>query len=49
MYINVEIYKVIDDNLYLFVMYLGMIKGIGLCYCFLIEDKFVWFNDKLWY
>lgn len=40
-----EIYQIIWDNLFCFVMYFGEIKGRGLCYCLLIEDKIVCFGD----
>lgn len=45
-YINEKIYDVICNNLYCLFMYLGVIEGIGFCYCFLIEDKIVCFVDK---
>lgn len=41
-----EIYRIIEENIYCFFMYLGVIEGIGLRYCFFVEDKIVKFFDK---
>lgn len=45
MYINEKIYDVICNNFDCSLMYVGVIEGIGLCYCFLIEDKVMCFVD----
>lgn len=46
MYINECIYDVICVNFDCSFMYVGIIEGIGLCYCLLIEDKVMCFVDK---
>lgn len=45
-YINVWIYEIIVVNFDCLLMYFGVIEGIGLCYCLLIEDKIYCFVDK---
>ena len=45
-YTNLEIHKVINDNLEKSAMYGGVISGVGPRYCPSIETKVVRFNDK---
>lgn len=46
---NEMIYKIICENFDWVLMFIGVIEGVGLWYCLLIEDKIVWFVDKKWY
>lgn len=45
-YINEKIYDVICSNFDCSLMYVGVIEGVGLCYCLLIEDKVMCFVDR---
>lgn len=45
-YTNMEIHKLINDNLEKSAMYGGVVEGIGPRYCPSIEDKVVKFSDK---
>lgn len=45
-YTDINIHKLIQDNIQLSPMYSGIIKGIGPRYCPSIEDKVVRFADK---
>lgn len=48
-YISECIYEIICSVLYCLLLYSGQIEGIGLCYCFFIEDKVVCFVEKVSY
>lgn len=45
-YTDIDIHKLIQNNIHLSPMYSGTIKGIGPRYCPSIEDKIVRFADK---
>lgn len=48
-YINEKIYDIICGGLDCLFMFMGVIEGIGLCYCLSIEDKIICFVDKILY
>ena len=45
-YTNMEVHKIISDNISKSAMYSGNIKGVGPRYCPSIEDKIVKFKEK---
>ncbi|OUX54584.1 MAG: tRNA uridine-5-carboxymethylaminomethyl(34) synthesis enzyme MnmG [Pelagibacteraceae bacterium TMED287] len=45
-YTNMEVHKIISDNISKSAMYSGNIKGVGPRYCPAIEDKIVKFKEK---
>ena len=45
-YTNIEVHKIISDNISRSAMYSGNIKGVGPRYCPSIEDKIVKFKEK---
>lgn len=46
MYMNECMYDIICGGFDCLFMYIGVIEGVGLCYCLLIEDKIYWFVLK---
>ena len=43
---NMEVHKIVSENIHLSAMYSGNIKGVGPRYCPSIEDKIVKFKEK---
>lgn len=48
-YMSQEVYDMLKEGFDCFFMFNGCIQGLGLCYCFFIEDKIDCFVDCDWY